>query len=135
MSKTYCILADCGMSTQNNGGEFLWPDIIACLNYFYKSQPIQINKYTFINQFDKIYNLNINNYIKKLDKSERDYALNEIIENGQASLFLNPVAQNINQLSSGVTGLYSAINNSTCSCCKIFSKDIIISAICWPILS
>ena len=39
---------------------------------------------------------------------------NDMVENGQAALFRNPVAQNISQLSSGVSGIASAITNSTC---------------------
>jgi len=38
----------------------------------------------------------------------------DMVENGQASLFRNPVIGNINQLSSGITGLSDAITNSTC---------------------
>jgi|688.fasta_scaffold19814_3 ABC-type transporter Mla subunit MlaD len=38
----------------------------------------------------------------------------EIATSGQASLFRNPVIQNINQVSSGINGIVSAISNSTC---------------------
>jgi hypothetical protein len=55
--------------------------------------------------------------------------LNEIIENGQASLFQNPVAQNINQLSSGISGLYSAINNSTCLNYTAEQKTSVLTAL------
>jgi len=52
-----------------------------------------------------------------------------IAENGQASLFRNPVAQNINQLSSGITNLYDAVNNSTCANYSSGNKSSLLTAL------
>jgi len=58
----------------------LWSELIACLNYFFSNEIIEIEKFRFVNTFDKSAKLKISDYIKSLKPQEREDILAMLIK-------------------------------------------------------
>ena len=62
--------------TLNNETNYLWSEVIAALNYFYKAKDLEVDNLVFQNF--KNQNISLSDYIKSLPYKKRDEVLNEI---------------------------------------------------------
>jgi peptidoglycan/xylan/chitin deacetylase (PgdA/CDA1 family) len=69
----------CSICTQDMDVRSLWTEYINCLNYFHKNEVIEIGEYKFKNSFDPAKGAYLSNYIKELNKEQRDAVMNELI--------------------------------------------------------
>ena len=67
-----------GLCVDHSRIPVLWPDIVACLNHFYKDKVISIGSLEFKNMVELSSKLDLRNYLKKLGASERDLVLNKL---------------------------------------------------------
>lgn len=66
------------LCSDDNESNYLWSELIAALNYFYKNELIEINGLIFNNLICKKTNISLNDYIKSLEYDKRDETLNLI---------------------------------------------------------